>query len=83
MSLFFLIFVGAKRICVFEYTPSEESQNNVMDKDQNTKRSKWVTQEEALKNEEDIAESGRIFLRNLSYTTTEDDVQQLFSKFGI
>ncbi|GLV42925.1 uncharacterized protein CBL_20481 [Carabus blaptoides fortunei] len=75
-------FIGAKRICVFEYTTSETLQNNNEDKDQNVKKGKWVTQEEALKNEEDIAESGRIFLRNLSYTTTEDDVQQLFSKFG-
>ncbi|KRT79377.1 RNA binding protein, partial [Oryctes borbonicus] len=46
------------------------------------KREKWKSQEERLKNEEDVAESGRIFIRNLSYTTTEDDVQNLFSKFG-
>jgi multiple RNA-binding domain-containing protein 1 len=43
---------------------------------------KWKDQEECLKNEETIAESGRIFVRNLAYTTTEDDMEQLFSKFG-
>lgn len=43
---------------------------------------KWKTQEEALKNEETIAESGRMFLRNLLYTTTEDDIRKLFEKYG-
>lgn len=47
-----------------------------------SKRSKWKSQEEALKNEEDIAESGRIFIRNLSYTTTEKDLEDLFVKHG-
>lgn len=43
---------------------------------------KWKKQEEALKEEESIAESGRIFIRNLTYTTTEDDVRKLFEKYG-
>ncbi|GJQ68534.1 hypothetical protein Trydic_g17103 [Trypoxylus dichotomus] len=48
----------------------------------NQKKEKWKSQEERLKNEEDVAESGRIFIRNLSYTTTENDIEDLFSKFG-
>lgn len=32
--------------------------------------------------EEDLADSGRLFIRNLPYTSTEEDLQQLFSKFG-
>lgn len=44
--------------------------------------SKWKNQEENLKNEETIAESGRIFVRNLAYTISEDNIEQLFSKFG-
>ncbi|XP_044765331.1 probable RNA-binding protein 19 [Coccinella septempunctata] len=47
-----------------------------------SKHSKWVSQEESLKNEEEIAESGRIFIRNLAYTTTEDDLRPLFEKYG-
>lgn len=43
---------------------------------------KWKKQSDALANEETIAESGRMFLRNLSYTTTEDDVTKLFEKYG-
>ncbi|KAH9501391.1 putative RNA-binding protein 19 [Dermatophagoides farinae] len=31
---------------------------------------------------EPISESGRIFIRNLSYTCMEDDLRQLFEKFG-
>ncbi|OTF74063.1 RNA-binding protein 19-like protein, partial [Euroglyphus maynei] len=31
---------------------------------------------------EPISESGRIFIRNLSYTCTEDDLRELFEKFG-
>lgn len=42
----------------------------------------WAKQEEALKDEEDISESGRIFFRNLAYTVTEDQVQEHFEKFG-
>ena len=41
-----------------------------------------MKQEEALQNEECIAESGKIFLRNLTYSTTEDDVRKLFEKYG-
>ena len=31
---------------------------------------------------EDVSESGRLFVRNLSYSTTEDDLAGLFDKFG-
>lgn len=32
--------------------------------------------------EEDVAESGRLFVRNLPYTCTEDDLKELFIKHG-
>jgi len=35
-----------------------------------------------LKKEETIAESGRIFIRNLSYSTNEGELEALFSPFG-
>ena len=37
-------------------------------------RNKWKDQEESLRNEETIAESGKIFVRNLAYSVTEDDI---------
>lgn len=38
------------------------------------------TEEE--KNEEKVLNSGRLFLRNLLYTSTEEDFRELFSKYG-
>ncbi|XP_045700155.1 probable RNA-binding protein 19 isoform X2 [Phyllostomus hastatus] len=32
--------------------------------------------------EEDLADSGRLFVRNLPYTSTEEDLERLFSRFG-
>ncbi|XP_070690343.1 probable RNA-binding protein 19 isoform X2 [Pempheris klunzingeri] len=32
--------------------------------------------------EEDVAESGRLFIRNLPYTCTEEDIKELFAKHG-
>jgi len=46
-------------------------------------KEKWNSQEEGLKNEETIAESGCIFVRNLAYTTCEADLEPLFSNYGL
>lgn len=32
--------------------------------------------------EEDISESGRLFVRNLPYTCTEEELKELFDKHG-
>lgn len=32
--------------------------------------------------EEDVAESGRLFIRNLPYTCTEEELKELFAKHG-
>ncbi|XP_057294290.1 probable RNA-binding protein 19 isoform X2 [Hydractinia symbiolongicarpus] len=32
--------------------------------------------------DEDVSDTGRLFVRNLSYACTEDDLQHLFSKYG-
>lgn len=46
------------------------------------KKEAWMRQENDLKNEETIADSGRIFIRNLPYTITEEDIETLFSPYG-
>ncbi|XP_055845812.1 probable RNA-binding protein 19 [Episyrphus balteatus] len=46
------------------------------------KHLKWQEQEESIKNEENISESGKIFFRNLAYTVVDDDLQKLFEKYG-
>lgn len=71
--------LDGKQVTVMPYI---KSSSNNEEETENYKKSKWKSQEEALRNEEDIAESGRIFIRNLSYTTTENDIEELFSKFG-
>ncbi|XP_017048334.1 probable RNA-binding protein 19 [Drosophila ficusphila] len=43
---------------------------------------KWKHQQDSLSKEDDISESGRIFFRNLAYTTTEEDLRKLFEQFG-
>ncbi|KAI4470076.1 rna binding protein [Holotrichia oblita] len=72
--------ISGKSIQVMIYKASDgiEEETDV----NNQKKAKWQSQEEKIKNEETIAESGRIFIRNLAYTTTEDNIQELFSKFG-
>nr|CAH7745100.1 unnamed protein product [Callosobruchus chinensis] len=72
-------FIKGKRVSVVKYEHNENLSD--MTKDSPVKN-KWKSQEEGLKNEEDIAESGNIFFRNLAYTTTEDDLEKLFSKYG-
>lgn len=74
----FLYFIDGKRILVSKYSGKngENSSNN------DPKKHKWKNQEEMLKNEESITESGRIFVRNLAYTTTENDIKELFEKYG-
>lgn len=32
--------------------------------------------------EEDLADSGRLFVRNLPYTSSEEDLEKLFSTYG-
>ncbi|SPP86732.1 probable RNA-binding protein 19 [Drosophila guanche] len=44
--------------------------------------SKWKHQHDGLSKEENISESGRIFFRNLAYTTTEEELQKLFEEYG-
>lgn len=46
------------------------------------KNPKWAKQEESMKNEEDISESGRIFYRNLAYTVVENDLREVFEPYG-
>lgn len=56
--------------------------SKVEEKLKSQKPDKWQKQEESLKNEESIAESGRIFVRNLPYSVKEEELESLFSTFG-
>ncbi|KAL0272301.1 UNVERIFIED_CONTAM: hypothetical protein PYX00_005331 [Menopon gallinae] len=69
-------FFSGKRISVKECKDEENAE------DTNITNEKWEQQEAKLKNEETVAESGRIFIRNLPYVVSEDDIKALFEKFG-
>lgn len=61
---------------------SEKKVNLEEDPKIQKKKEAWVRQEDDMKKEETVAESGRIFIRNLAYTVTEEDIEALFSRYG-
>lgn len=74
-------FLDGKQLFVSKYDEKVETKTD-QDTETNSSNIKWKKQEESLKDEESIAESGRMFIRNLAYTTTEDDIRKLFEKYG-
>lgn len=73
-------FIDGKQVYVHYLKDDTNSHSHIIE---NTKiKDKWKQQEESLKMEENVAESGRIFVRNLPYTTTEDELQRVFENFG-
>lgn len=75
-----------KQLNIYKYSKdkhtTDEPNNNQLLNSADLKVKHWHIQEESVKIAEDIAESGRIFVRNLSYTVTEDDLTKLFEKYG-
>lgn len=74
-------FFKDKQIHVYDFTDKNflaEGETNATQKS----NPRWQQQEEQLQGEEAICESGKLFFRNLAYTVKEDDLQQVFEKFG-
>jgi len=70
-------FILGNRISVRKLDPSK----NVTENPTTEKLSRWAAQTAELEKEcETVGESGRIFIRNLSYTSTEDQIQEFFEK---
>jgi len=67
-------FLGEHQINVLYHKEREQAEDS--------HQSKWTQQEASLDGVESVGESGRIFIRNLPYSATEDDISSLFSKFG-
>lgn len=45
-------------------------------------KQKWKEQIDSVVNTETVGESGRIFVRNLSYSVSEDEIRNIFENFG-
>lgn len=74
-----VFFIAGHRITVAKYEKKINPQDNP---EIVSKREAWTRQENDIKKEETIAESGRIFIRNLAYSVTEEDLEALFSPYG-
>ncbi|KAI0235221.1 putative RNA-binding protein 19 [Lamellibrachia satsuma] len=78
-------FIGAKKIYLHKVKVKVDST-----KDENMKARPWETKKSAEEgnnvdgNDEDetVAESGRLFARNLPYCCTENELEELFGKYG-
>ena len=42
----------------------------------------WLEAEQRLERSESVAESGRLYVRNLPYIVTEDKLKEVFSNYG-
>jgi len=70
-------FMGTKQILVRQYDVDQKQA------EMKSKVGKWKLQEDGLKDlDETIGQSGRLFIRNLSYAVSEDDLEGLFKPFG-
>ena len=67
-----------QQIFVFKYEQKEKVEEGV----EKVANPKWNEQAKGLVGEETVGESGRLFLRNLSYSVTEDELRELFEKYG-
>lgn len=70
-------FLNGARVQVKKYEkPVEEGEASP------EKGAPWQMAEEKLKKAEPVAETGKLFVRNLWYSVTEDDLRELFEQFG-
>ncbi|XP_030593757.1 putative RNA-binding protein 19 [Archocentrus centrarchus] len=73
-------YIGGRYIEVFRVDPSAgKSKRDGKDKESDGNFTRKLKEDEE---EEDVSESGRLFVRNLPYTCTEEDLKELFSKHG-
>ncbi|XP_001949363.1 probable RNA-binding protein 19 isoform X1 [Acyrthosiphon pisum] len=73
-------FLNGKRVLL--YPMKNEADDLEENNNLNKRNPDWQKQTDSLIHEESIAESGRIFVRNLPFITTEEELQTVFEKYG-
>lgn len=77
MCHFVLLLAGGRYIEVFPEESTRKTKPSSKAQGQCWQRTKKDDEEE-----EDLSDSGRLFVRNLPYTSTEEDLEAIFSKHG-
>ncbi|XP_023814266.1 probable RNA-binding protein 19 isoform X2 [Oryzias latipes] len=73
-------YIGGRYIEVFKVDHSGgKAKKDPKDKEPDFNFTRKLKEDEE---EEDVSETGRLFVRNLPYTCTEEDIRELFSKHG-
>ncbi|KAM9330805.1 putative RNA-binding protein 19 [Gastrophryne carolinensis] len=70
-------YMGGRYIEVFQVEQTKESSLSSKVKDK-----PWERQLKDDEIQEDLSDSGRLFVRNLPYSCSEEDLESLFSKYG-
>ncbi|KFB52930.1 AGAP005249-PA-like protein [Anopheles sinensis] len=73
-------FLGGKQVKIYDFT----AQNGDVSKVKEEKRGKEAKWERQRMNQssETICESGKLFFRNLAYSVKEEDIRELFERYG-